>query len=106
MANRNIQKNGIRKAAVFVSSLERSAADLVLEQMAPPQARAVRQAMVDLGAIDAEEQRRVIEEFRRLGPLVPSRHPPGIELDDSLAQKLAAPAGDLPEEPEETHPTG
>ena len=36
MGKTNLQTNGIRKAAVFVSSLERSAADLVLEQMAAP----------------------------------------------------------------------
>ena len=60
--------------------------------------------MVNLGEVDAEEQRRVIDEFRRLGPLVPSRHPPGIELDDSLAQKLAALPQNLPGEPGEPPP--
>jgi flagellar motor switch protein FliG len=83
--------NGIRKAAVFVSSLDRAAADLVLEQMSPQQAQAVRQAMVGLGEVASEEQHRVLDEFRRLEPLTPGKNPPGIELDDSLAQALARP---------------
>ena len=41
-----------------------------------------------LDEIDTEEQQRVIDEFRRIGPMLPSQSPPGIELD-GLAGQLA-----------------
>lgn len=56
---------GLRKVAIFVASLDRALADRVLKQFPPDQARRIRQAMVELEAIDPEEQQRVIEEFRR-----------------------------------------
>ena len=52
--------------------------------------RSARQC-VDLGEVASEEQHRILEEFRRMGTLAPTRNPPGIELDDSLAQALARP---------------
>ena len=55
---------GIRKAAIFVASLDREAADLVLDQMKADQAQAVRQAIMDLDAFDPQEQRTIIAEFR------------------------------------------
>ena len=114
----NLQNDGIRKAAVLVAGLDRTAADAMLDQLTPEQARLVRQAMVDLGEIDPGEQRRVIDEFFRIGPttptlatptpavpkpLVPEKEPPGIELDGSLARRMAAsqPAFS-PEKPFET----
>ena len=103
MIKTNPKTNGIRKAAVFASRLNRSAADLVLEQMMPQQAQAVRQAMVDLGEVASEEQNRILEEFRRLGTLAPTRNPPGIELDDSLAQALARPPEQWSGDSEESH---
>lgn len=90
--SQNEKSGGIRKAAIFVSSLARHAADRVLEQMDPKQAQLVRQAMVEMESIDPQEQQRVLEEFCRLGPLVPEKCPPGIELDDRLARKFARPS--------------
>jgi flagellar motor switch protein FliG len=81
--------HGIRKAAVLVASLSRRAADRVLDQMDPQQAQAVRQMMVELGPIDPDEQRQVVEEFFRVRPMVPGKHPPGIELDGRLAERLS-----------------
>ena len=90
----SIKKNefsnlGMRKAAVLVASLDQAAADALLEQLTPEQARQVRQFVVDLGDVDRQEQHRVIEEFFRVGPLLPAQCPPGIELDDSLARRLS-----------------
>jgi len=82
--------SGIRKAAILVASLDMAGADAILDQLEPEQAARVRRTVVDLGQIDPQEQRRVIDEFRRIGPMVPDRQPPGIELDDRLARKLAA----------------
>lgn len=87
----NPQNGGIRKAAILVAGLDRANADAVIEALGPEPARRVRQAMIDLGEIDPQEQRRVIDEFFRVGPMVPEKDPPGIELDDPLARKLSMP---------------
>ena len=71
-----LQNDGIRKAAVLVSGLDRNTADAMLDQLTPEQARLVRQAMVDLGEIDSHEQRRVIDEFFRNGPTTPAMATP------------------------------
>ncbi len=98
-------RDGLRKAAILVFSLDRRTADLVLERMGPEQARQVRQAMVEMEAVDPKEQGQVLEEFRRRGPLAAEKYPPGIELDDRLARKLAAGTpGPAVEEPEPAAP--
>ncbi|MBN2579315.1 MAG: hypothetical protein JXB10_10020 [Pirellulales bacterium] len=60
--------SGLRKAAILVASLDRGAADAVLEQLGPEPARRVRQAVVALEEIPESEQQEVIVEFFRLGP--------------------------------------
>jgi len=80
-AANNASEAGIRKAAILVASLDEFAADLLLEQLGPERAQLVRQAVTALAEIDAEEQQRVIDEFRRIGPMLPGQCPPGIELD-------------------------
>jgi flagellar motor switch protein FliG len=87
----NPSDQGIRKAAILAASLDRATADAMLEQLAPDEARRLRQAMVDIGRIDPREQRRVIEEFFRCGPGLPEKHSRGVELDDRLARKLGSP---------------
>jgi len=82
--------HGLRKAAILVASLDASSAGRLLEQMDPAQARQVRDAIAHLGPIDQREQQEIIEEFFRVKPVVPPKHPPGIELDGQLAQQLAA----------------
>jgi flagellar motor switch protein FliG len=84
-------REGIRKAAILVASLDQRGADLLLEQMDERQARAVRDALVDLDEIDPAEQQRVIEEFFRFGSLLPGKCPSGIELDDRLAKRFLQP---------------
>ena len=86
------RKHSVRKAAVLVASLDSSSADALLAQMSPEQAARVRAAIADLGPIDREEQNEVIEEFFRIGPLVPESSPPGIELDSALARRIASPS--------------
>jgi len=81
---------GIRKAAILVTSLDMATADLLLDQLDPAQAARIRQATMDLGEIDAQEQRRVLDEFFRVGPMIPGPNPSGIELDSRLARKLGA----------------
>jgi flagellar motor switch protein FliG len=81
----------IRKAAVLVASLDVDTADAVLEQMPPEQADAVRREVERLDDLDPAEQKAVIDEFFRIGPLMPEQEPPGLELNDHLARKLALP---------------
>ncbi len=96
---------GIRKAAIFVASLDRKTADLILDQMPDDVAEAVRRAILDLGAIDPDEQRQVVSDFRRRrlprkgatsfmplgsGPSSAFRMP-GVELDLELAKKFSPP---------------
>jgi len=83
------QPNGIRKAAILVASLDRSAADRLLDQMEPDQAQRIRQLTMELDPIDPEEQRQVVDEFFRMRPIAPEKQPPGIELDGSLARRLS-----------------
>jgi len=95
--NENPRKEGLRKAAILVAGLDRKTADEMLDQMTPEQARQVRQMMVDLGEIDPAEQRRVVDEFFRIGPLVPEKEPPGIELDVRPARGYRAGYASPPE---------
>lgn len=80
-------RDGIRKAALLVAALDPQTADLVLRRMAPEQAESVRSAAAELIEIDAAEQRRIIDEFFRIGPMVPGKEPAGIDLDGRRAGK-------------------
>ncbi len=97
---------GIRKTAIFVASLDRAAADLVLDQMQAELAQAVRQAIMDLGSIDTEEQRAIVAEFRRRR--APSQlKQPGVEVDAELAKKFVPPPLERPAgEPASPRPSG
>jgi flagellar motor switch protein FliG len=78
---------GIRKAAILLASLDEAAADVLLHQLPPKEAERVRQASMAMDYIDAEERIRVIDEFQRIGPMVPGPSPAGIDLDGPLARK-------------------
>jgi flagellar motor switch protein FliG len=78
----------LRKAAVLVASLEPERAEAILAQMTPAQANSLRAAVADLGPLDPAEQSEVIEEFFRIGPLVPARDVSGIELDSPHCAEL------------------
>lgn len=78
----------LRKAAILIASLDERTAEALLTQMGPTQAQRVRQAIDELEEIDPREQSDVVEEFRRLGPLLPDKSPAGLELDAGLARKL------------------
>jgi flagellar motor switch protein FliG len=99
---------GIRKAAILVASLDREAGDLVLDRMAADEAHRVRQTILDLGPLDAEEQRRVVDEFRGGGSAVRTaseqHYPPGIELDGRLAEILSGSATSETRSPESAPP--
>lgn len=87
----NTPDHGIRKAAILVDSLDRAAADAMLEALDPEQAQRVRQTIVNLGPVDPHERRRVIDEFFRATPGSPEKHPSGVELDGPSARKRSMP---------------
>jgi flagellar motor switch protein FliG len=53
----------LRKAAILISSLDVRTADALLEQMGEAQAQRVRDAVMELGEVPAEEQEQIIAEF-------------------------------------------
>jgi flagellar motor switch protein FliG len=79
---------GVRKAAVLISCLDPDSATALLAQMPSAQAEAVRLEAQCLGPIDPDEQREVIDEFFRVGPLVPEKQPEGIELCGTIPPEL------------------
>ncbi len=98
-----LSNDGLRKAAILVASLDTAAADAVLDQLTPEQARQVRTIVVEMEDIDQGEQRRVIDEFFHVGPKVPANRSEGVELDGHLAW-LASRGG--PSEPVGVPPLG
>jgi flagellar motor switch protein FliG len=82
----------LRKAAILVASLDRDAADIVMNQMTPLQARLVRRAMVELGSPDLVEQNDVIEDFFRTAPRVRKDDMEGMELSDGLIARVTQPS--------------
>ncbi|HEY2882378.1 MAG TPA: FliG C-terminal domain-containing protein [Pirellulales bacterium] len=102
----------IRKAAVLVASLDADTADLLLAQMPEELADAVRQEVLELDELDPEEQRSVIDEFFRIGPMMPEPNPPGVELDSpALAKRLPkvgdeyVPAGSMDDDEDSIEPS-
>jgi flagellar motor switch protein FliG len=80
IAGMNSYDAGMRKAAILVACLDQPTADLLLDQLSAEQADLVRQAAGELEEIDSQDRQRVIDEFRRIGPMVPRACPAGIEL--------------------------
>ena len=79
----------LRKAAIVIDSLDNAAADALLAQLAPEMAARVRQVRLQLGAVDPLERERIIEEFLHLGAAPANPAPADVEVDESLAAKIA-----------------
>lgn len=80
----------IRKAAILVSCLNRRQADALLEAMPEEQSRQVREAMLSLDEIDADERDEVIHEFvHRGGPSGTRGGSHGVELAGGLAARFS-----------------
>ena len=94
-----LSHEGLRKAATLVASLDTAAADAVLDQLTPEQARQVREIVMEMDDIDQAEQRRVIDEFFQTGPKAAATASAGVELDGRLAWLTSR---DGPLEPDDT----
>jgi flagellar motor switch protein FliG len=92
IATISLQDAGIRKAAILVASLDAPTADLLLRQLGPEGAAMVRQAATYLDDVPPEERLRIIDEFRRIGPMVPGPSTVGIELDRLPTSRFGRPS--------------
>jgi flagellar motor switch protein FliG len=81
---------GVRKVAILVASLDTCAADALLDHLGPHCAGLVRKAAAYLDDVDAAQRQRVLDEFRRIRPMVPGPAPEGIELDRLPAPRANA----------------
>jgi flagellar motor switch protein FliG len=81
-------EDNLRRAAILVLSLDDATAETVLDQLPEEDAARVRRLMVDLDAVDPEEERRTIDDFLRRRAT--SRQYSGVELDAGLARRLQA----------------
>ncbi len=78
----------LRKVAILVANLEDRWAQRVLADLNPSDAALVQAAVQRLGPVDPEEQRDVIEQFRRSTMPSPPPRYDGVELDASLLAKM------------------
>lgn len=89
----------LRQAAVLVSALDTATADALLDQLSEEDAARVRRLAVELDEIDADEQRAVLDEFRRGRQSTAHRvahhraasSGAGVELEAGLARRLSQP---------------
>jgi flagellar motor switch protein FliG len=85
----------LRKAAILLNNLDDATAEALLQQMTPAESERVRAELAALGDVDLQVQRDVVSDFRRSGITKHDPYATGIELDDSLARKLAASTPEL-----------
>ena len=78
----------LRKAAIVVLTLDEATADKVLAQLPADDAARVRRIMVDLEAIDADEERRTLGDFLRHRPAMSHERDWGVELKLSTGNSL------------------
>jgi flagellar motor switch protein FliG len=90
MVSTSVKKfdEGVRKAAILVANLDRAAADAVLELLGPEKAQQVRQTVVAMDEIPADELEQVLEEFAQMRPSRPARSSHGVELVGRLAKEI------------------
>jgi flagellar motor switch protein FliG len=83
--------NALRKAAILIDSLDAAGADALLEQMGEQQASRVRAAVLDLDDVTQAERDEVIAAFLGGRQQSEPAADEGVELDESLTSKFAAP---------------
>lgn len=93
----------LRQAAILVASLDEPLAEQVLDRLSPEDSARVRAAAETVGRIAPTEREMAMQAFVEAAPIpsTKSMHSAGVELDDSLAARLAS----LVDENEEATPT-
>jgi flagellar motor switch protein FliG len=89
--NKPLSSEAVRKAAILVAALDTASADALLDKLDPQQARRVRDAVMQLDIVSSTEEAAVLSDFLRDGGRQPETDMAGVELDESLARKLAEP---------------
>jgi flagellar motor switch protein FliG len=84
----------LRKAAILIRSVDADTAAVLLAQLSPTEAKAVRAAIQSLGPVDPEERADVAAEFRRAGPLATEDPRQGVdfEISSAAAEQSANPS--------------
>ena len=83
--------NGFRRAAMIIASLDRQAADELLDRLPDGQAAAIRNEILTMPESDTDERQAVIRDF-----LHPADTPTAAELERNPTRSTAA----------ERHPSG
>lgn len=86
----NERDNSLRKAAILIDSLGAQTAERLLGQMPSEEAALVRTAVLQLGPVGAAERDRIIREFMHTDLSTIAAPSDGVEMDHSLAEKIAA----------------
>lgn len=86
----NERDDSLRKAAILIDSLDAHTAEQLLAQMPSADAALVRAAVNQVGAIGADERDRIIREFMHSGPPSVTPTSDDVEMDHSLAEKIAS----------------
>ncbi len=96
-----VPAKGLRKAAILIDSLEEKDADSLLDQMPCEFATSIREAVLALASVDFQEQEQILRELSGCAQSAAEGegNDADVELDESLAEKLA---GDKLDESYET----
>ncbi len=89
--------DSLEKAAILIASLDADSADALLERIEPELAARIRNAVMQLPEVDPEQQQHVIQEFVNRNPANVVDTDDGVQLDLSLADKLATEPVQAPE---------
>jgi flagellar motor switch protein FliG len=93
--------HALRKVAILLDSLDPQAADALLERMPAEQASRVRELLARLEPVDAAEREQIVRRFIDEQSADRFSTSEAVEMDDSLAQRIAAGADAADEEGEQ-----
>ncbi|MCH5373121.1 MAG: hypothetical protein JJ992_04040 [Planctomycetes bacterium] len=107
-----MQDEFLRKAAVLIATLDDQTAESLLEQIGRDQALLLRRVLGELAPVTVDERSHIIQEFIQAGTHEPAKagDADGVEVDDSLAAKIAAaeppaPDDELPDDSPDRGPS-
>jgi hypothetical protein len=84
------ENTSLRKAAILLAALDSKTADEMLEKLEPEQEQRLRLCVVELGDVDPQEQRRVVDDFMRVRPMISDEQPSRLKRLEPPANAPAA----------------